>query len=509
MAMTQTRPDIETSELRNKVLGCWLGKAVGGTLGQPYEGDPGPLDLSFYRPVPTEMIPNDDLDLQVVWACVLDRMGKHPTVSRHVLADAWRDNIEFPFDEYGVAKRNLALGLAPPVTGSYDNAFAHGMGAAIRSEVWACLAAGDPELAAAYAYEDACVDHAGEGVHAEVFLAALEAAAFVEADRDTLLDRSLDTLPTDSTVRQAIADTRQWWDADGDWHAVRRRIVERYGHENFTDVTQNLAFTVLGWLAGGGDFGRSICIAVNCGADTDCTGATLGALLGILDPDGIPQKWLDPIGRDLVLSPGIVGIDPPDTLDGFTDLVLSLRERLDGSPPAPAPEEAGGEAKPSRCRSCRWRWVSATCPAASPWAAGRPRRCPTTRRHVEMPGAVCELPYERLTRSALLLRYRFTLNEAREVKVMFNTPQDMRLWVNGKYTLGREAGMMRPAFHHGPLHQVAKVTLDAGEHELFAVVRRPMLPEPIRWVVGVADAKTNLWLADALHRPVEVKEPTG
>ena len=28
---------------REKILGCWLGKAVGGTLGQTFEGLEGPL----------------------------------------------------------------------------------------------------------------------------------------------------------------------------------------------------------------------------------------------------------------------------------------------------------------------------------------------------------------------------------------------------------------------------------------------------------------------------------
>ena len=38
---------------RKKVLGCWLGKAVGGTLGAPIEGWDGPHHLEFYDPVPT------------------------------------------------------------------------------------------------------------------------------------------------------------------------------------------------------------------------------------------------------------------------------------------------------------------------------------------------------------------------------------------------------------------------------------------------------------------------
>lgn len=62
------------------------------------------------------------------------------------------------------------------------------MGAAIRSELWACLAPGDPALAAAYAREDACLDHAEEGLWAEVWLAALQSAAFVESDLQKVID---------------------------------------------------------------------------------------------------------------------------------------------------------------------------------------------------------------------------------------------------------------------------------------------------------------------------------
>lgn len=100
-------------EYRNKVMGCWLGKAVGGTLGQPYEGCDGPLNLDFYNPVPTDMIPNDDLDLQVLWVYALEQMPK-PMVDREVLADAWLNHVAFPWDEYGIAIRNLRNGIRPP-----------------------------------------------------------------------------------------------------------------------------------------------------------------------------------------------------------------------------------------------------------------------------------------------------------------------------------------------------------------------------------------------------------
>ena len=235
--------------LRDRIMGCWMGKAVGGTLGQTFEGLAGPLTAEFYHPVPTEMVPNDDLDLQVLYAVVMDGMPQ-PRVDRHVIAKAWRDHVEFPWNEYGVGMRNLAEGIRPPYTGSFDNWFTCGEGAAIRSELWACLAPGNPDLAAAYAYEDACFDHDGDGIVAAQFLARLQSLAFQESDPDTLLDGALAGIDPRSGIARVVRDTRSWVAEGHDWIEVRRLIMERYGRSDFTDVRPNTGFVVLGWLAG-------------------------------------------------------------------------------------------------------------------------------------------------------------------------------------------------------------------------------------------------------------------
>ena len=73
---------------------------------------------------------------------------------------------------------------------------------------------------------------------------------------------------------------------------MREQILAEHGDQEFYRCADELGLhTILGWLAGQ-DFGEAICIAVNCGADTDCSGATLGALLGLIDPDCINEKWL-------------------------------------------------------------------------------------------------------------------------------------------------------------------------------------------------------------------------
>ena len=66
------------------------------------------------------------------------------------------------------------------------------------------------------------------------------------------------------------------------------------------EAPSNVALVTTALLYGQGDFGKTICIAVNCGEDTDCTAATAGALLGIVyGIDGIPEEWAKPVGTTL------------------------------------------------------------------------------------------------------------------------------------------------------------------------------------------------------------------
>tara|TARA_R100000027_G_scaffold61554_3_gene52984 strand:+ start:13651 stop:15105 length:1455 start_codon:yes stop_codon:yes gene_type:complete len=453
----------------------------------PFEGYAGPLDLKYYDPIPAAMIPNDDLDLQVLWACLLDGQ-ECPQVGPEMFMKGWREHIGFPWDEYGVCKRNLAEGILPPRSGAYNNWFQNGMGAAIRSELWACLAPGRPELAAAYAREDACLDHAGDGLYAEVLLAAMQSVAFVESNLDRIIDTGLRAIPEESEVARAIRDTRCWWNQAGDWRKVREQILDKYGHENFTNVTENLAFTLLALLEGGGDFGRSICTATNCGKDTDCTAATVGALLGIMDPDSIEEKWLKPIGRDLVLSPEIVGIQPPPTLDEFTDLIVSLRDRLGGQMPERAEfADAGLERSvPARIGFADVPWFG------HGWHFGQsiPLTLPSMKR-VVFSGTWGALETVGVKKNAIFLEYTFELREEVRARVIFNTHENCRVFLNGEPAFAREAGRMAPSPHRVPPHQAIDIDLPAGEHTLVAVLRSPEPRKRIEWVVGVSDRDNN------------------
>ncbi|HET6442047.1 MAG TPA: ADP-ribosylglycohydrolase family protein [Phycisphaerae bacterium] len=320
-------------EFRDKVYACWLGKSIGGTLGGPWEGQRHTHALEYYEPVPDKAAPNDDLDLQLVWLKMLEEQGVDPSV--RMFADYWsRYAKAYPWNEYGFFMRNFARGLRPPVAGCFENYFVDEMGSPIRSEIWACLHAGDPQAAARMAWKDSTIDHAGgEGTCGEMFWAAVEAAAFVERDPMTLIRVGLGMIPLASHLARSIREA-VWCHENGlTWGEARERIATRFAGIQPCHAVPNAGFTIIGWLYGK-DFGDRICKAVNCGYDTDCTGATLGALLGILEGTvGIPAPWRDPVGDRIVLHRFTGPCDPPGTLEELTDRTVALAEQAADAKP--------------------------------------------------------------------------------------------------------------------------------------------------------------------------------
>ena len=298
-------------------------------------GEEEPLDISWYPRLEKEGIPNDDLELQLIWLLALEEVG--PELTANDLLQYWLDYVGYNWDEYGFHKTNARLGLQPPVSSAHNNWFKDCMGCPIRSEIWACIAPGYPRLAARYAYEDAIIDHAGgEGLYGELFNVAIESAAFVLSDPPALVDIGLSYVPPWSKTYAAVQAAIKAHAAGDDWKQARRRVLEAAPHYNCQYTPLNMGFQVIGWLYGR-DFGDALCTAVNCGYDTDCTGATLGSFLGIISGNsGLPAKWLEPLGTVIATNAswgGLRNLDkslrriPTNTVE-LTERTLLVAQRV-------------------------------------------------------------------------------------------------------------------------------------------------------------------------------------
>lgn len=293
----------------DKVYGGWLGKCLGGAAGAPVEGIKKLIPCEDFREMIRPDLPNDDLDLQLLWLEVLQKKGRQVTAAD--LAEAWDRQCWYPFNEYGIFLKNYERGILPPYSGSFNNPlFCEGEGCPIRSEIWGMVFPGDGDTAAAYAGMDGSLDHAGEAVWIEQYYAAAEAMAFTdevsENRMESLLTGQLRRLPEGSRARACAELVMETFREDPcDWIKARARMLRRFGHFDFTNAVTNLGITVIALLYGGEDLWKVINIAFRCGYDTDCTCATTAAVWGILHgADRIPEDL-----KALVNDQFVIGID--------------------------------------------------------------------------------------------------------------------------------------------------------------------------------------------------------
>lgn len=308
----------------DKVKGCYTGKNIGGTLGAPFECYRGVYDIDRFMQDVSSPVPNDDLDLQLVWLSMAEREGRRLDSTK--FAEYWNLFVSSVISEYGTGKNNFNAGILPPLSGHMRNVNRNSNGAWIRTEIWGCLCAGNPALAANYAYYDACVDHSEEGVNAAIFTATILSAAFFESDVYKLVNIGLSYLPEACEIRTAVNTVLDCYKRGDTWKQARLELfktvnssfglmggnwngnadvpvcaecpsykdegIERAEHGN--DAAWSIGAIMIGWLYGEGDFGKSVCTTVNCGEDTDCTAGILGSILGIISGESkIPKKWKD------------------------------------------------------------------------------------------------------------------------------------------------------------------------------------------------------------------------
>ncbi len=321
--------NLNARELKDKIHACWIGKNIGGTMGAPYEGTRELLDVTGYATPPNKVLPNDDLDLQLVWLKAVEDYG-FSRLDEKILGEYWTSFITGQWNEYGIAKLNLADGLVPPLSGSYHNDWKNSNGAWIRAEIWASMAPACPDVAAKYAKMDSMVDHgAGEGTYGAIFVAAMESAAFVQSDIRKLIEIGLSKIPKNCRVAKAVRLVVDCYDRKVDWADTRNAVLEEVKDigNGWFEAPGNIAYVILGLLYGEGDFKKSMITAINCADDTDCTAATVGSILGIIGGTGaLPEDWVEHIGDTIITCALNCGLDYrfPSSCKDLTERVFAM-----------------------------------------------------------------------------------------------------------------------------------------------------------------------------------------
>lgn len=356
-AMSQTITRVPSAESQ-RIAAAWAGRVSGCILGKPVEvlsfreGLPGlqaylraagALPLRDYIPaLPGTLVeelgepccrgrihraePDDDINYTLIALHLLETVGTDFETAD--VARVWLQRL--PAGQTWTAERaayrtllecmadEFVNGAAPgfDLSRCSDNPYNEWIGAQIRTDLYGWVCPGRPDLAAEMARRDASLSHRGEGIHAAVFIAALGAALPDSADLDKALDAALVTIPADCDSAAAVAFGRSLANASD---AVAQ-LHEKYRATPPVHAVNNLALVIWALCAARGDFSAAIGNAVAAGWDTDCNGATVGGLCGLMGYD-IPRHWTDP-WQGRIMS-GLAGQDEC-RLDDLVERTVSV-----------------------------------------------------------------------------------------------------------------------------------------------------------------------------------------
>lgn len=352
--------------LRDKLKGAWLGRVCGCMLGQPVEcitipelhlflkeTDNFPLHryitskdvqnpvverISFplrsktYADMLTNGFPgDDDTNYTFMASCILERYGRNFT-SDHV-CDTWKQTqVMYCYaTAEKVAYRNMIAGYYAPGSAQYKNPFREWIGAQIRGDYFGYINPGDPESAAGMAWRDARVSHVKNGIYGEMFVAAMNAAAMVCDDPETVILCGMSQIPATSRLYEKLQGVLDDYHSGMDWYEFFKKFNSRYDeYDKHTAVhtIPNAELVTAALLWGEKDYTKTIGLAVQCGYDTDCNGATAGSIIGmIVGTAGIDEKWTKPIGG--LVNTSVYNRAYP--VDEFVDLMLRHISDMDNS----------------------------------------------------------------------------------------------------------------------------------------------------------------------------------
>lgn len=347
---------------RDRILAAWQGRVSGCQLGKPVEmlsmGEghgklsayleeaqalplrdyvpalPGSLaEQRFRGSCRDHMVqsePDDDINYSVLALMMLEEFGGE--LSTEDVGRAWLRWLPAgcTFTAERAAYQTLlnrahqwfVFGAAPgfEVAECAENEFNDWIGAQIRADLYGWVLPGQPARAAELARRDAALSHREEGIYGAMFVAALGAAIPAAESLGQAVERALEEIPGSSDCADAVRRGREVAGrTDGD-------AVLRTQYEGLSPVhtVNNLALVVWALLSHPDDFGAAIGDVVAAGLDTDCNGATVGALWG-LQGCPVPDSWTKPWqGRILTQLAGVGAL----SLDDLVDRTLVVLDQL-------------------------------------------------------------------------------------------------------------------------------------------------------------------------------------
>ncbi len=297
--------NVNSDDFSMRIRAGWMGQLIGGCLGTQIEGYTTENirkrfgEIRGYLRKPETY--NDDITYELAYLDAFDDLGYEITPID--VADKWLELISDGYSAEKIALENLRRGICPPESGSEYNYFSDWIGAQMRTMIHGMLAPGDPYLAARLAADDSCVSHSNNGMIGGIFNAVLVSLCFTEKDIRTVLKKTCACMPEHSEYKTVSDFALKCCQTSEDWENAWKKCEETYREYNWIHAYPNVCAEIVALWYGNMDFNETCNIICMEGQDADCTaGPVMNALGVLLGWNAIEQKWIDPIGSEILTT---------------------------------------------------------------------------------------------------------------------------------------------------------------------------------------------------------------
>jgi ADP-ribosylglycohydrolase len=333
------------AELRDKVLGGWIGQMAGVAFFAPTEfGAAGSImteervqrlfnDWNNGTLSINDAFAQDDLYVEIPFMDAMAENGALCDIS--YMAEKFKTSSFALWHANLAGRNNLLAGLEWHESGHFlYNKHCDDIDWQIECDFLGMMYPGFISASAARSFDIGHIMNYGDGVYGGVFVTAMHSAAFTADSIAEIVNAGLAVIPDNTTFKEAMNLVVSSYNAGDTWQQCWQKVENKYGTvdkcpEMSTksyniDAKINAAYILIGLLWGGGDFEQTMIISGMCGQDSDCNPSSAASILGnFYGASNIPAKWKNGLNYNTKKFS-----TTNYTLDAVVDLNIELMEEV-------------------------------------------------------------------------------------------------------------------------------------------------------------------------------------
>lgn len=237
---------------------------------------------------------DDDITYTFISMLVMEKYGINFTTEQ--VGRIWENYLplECTFTAENVVLNNLKNNMRLPLATVHKNPYLNMIGGLIRCDGYAYVSPMNPKKATYLTYKDCFLTHRNSGLYSAMYFSAVISLAFGDYSLREIFEIALSYIPKYSQFYKTATWALSKTSLIKSYKEATEAVRIKFKGMDIVHSENNSALIIFGCFIGEKDFEKGITHTVAMGFDNDCTGATVGSILGVFHGvNNVPNHWYE------------------------------------------------------------------------------------------------------------------------------------------------------------------------------------------------------------------------